>query len=299
MDKLQTMKVFVRVAEAASFTRAAEGLGLPKATISSAVQELESSLGTRLFHRTTRKVQLTQDGTIFFERCKDLLSDVEDIETMFVQGTTNITGRIRVDMSAGMAKSLVLPRLPEFLKEFPGVQVEVSSTDRKVDLIREGFDCVIRVGTLEDSGLIARHLGNLTLVNVASPEYIKKFGRPKKIEDLDEHQMVHYSPTLGMKPFGFEYFDGEKYVSRAVAGPVTVNNSEAYTAACLAGLGIIQTPLVGMQSYMDEGKLIEVLPKLRAEAMPVSLLYPHRRNLARRVQIFMEWVEKIMKDYIT
>lgn len=298
MDKLQTMKVFVRVAEAASFTRAAEGMGLPKATISTAVQNLESSLGTRLFHRTTRKVQLTQDGAIFFERCKDLLSDVEDIETMFIQGASNITGRIRVDMSAGMAKSLVLPRLPEFLKEFPGVQVEVSSTDRKVDLVREGFDCVIRVGTLEDSGLIVRHLGDLSLVNVASPAYIKKFGRPKKIEDLHTHQMVHYSPTLGMKPFGFEYFDGEKYVSHTMAGPVAVNNSDAYTAACLAGLGIIQSPLVGMQSYIDEGKLVEVLPKFRAEAMPVSLLYPHRRNLARRVQIFMEWIEKIMKNYL-
>jgi DNA-binding transcriptional LysR family regulator len=259
---------------------------------------LETSLGTRLLHRTTRKVQLTQDGTIFFERCKDLLADVDDIETMFAQGPTNITGRIRVDMSAGMARSLVLPRLPEFLKEYPGVQVEVSSTDRKVDLIREGFDCVIRVGTLEDSGLIARHLGDLTLVNVVSPEYIKKFGKPKKIEDLDEHQMVHYSPTLGMKPFGFEYFDGEKYISRPVAGPVSVNNSDAYTAACLAGLGIIQTPIVGMQAYIDQGRLIEILPKFRGEPMPVSLLYPHRRNLARRVQIFMEWIEKIMKDFI-
>lgn len=298
MNRLDAMQVFVRVAELASFTRAAESLGLPKASISTSVQQLESLLGTRLLHRTTRRVQLTLDGQIFYERSKDLLADVDELEGLFQQGATNLTGRLRIDMPSAMAKNHLLPRLPEFLALHPQLQLEISSTDRRVDLIREGFDCVIRVGKLTDSTLIARSLGKLELLNYASPAYLERFGIPQSLEDLSQHQLVHYTPTLGTKSAGFEYIENGEHKAIAMGGNITVNNSDAYQAACLAGFGIAQIPRIGAQEYVAQGQLIELLTNYRAEPMPVSLLYPNRRNLVRRVQVFMDWVSAQMRGYI-
>ncbi|WP_413557996.1 LysR substrate-binding domain-containing protein [Bdellovibrio sp. HCB209] len=298
MDRIESMQIFMKVAELGSFTGASEHLSLPKASVSNAIQQLENNLGTRLFHRTTRKVQLTQDGVTFFERCRDLLSDVDEVESMFRKDPSLVSGRIRVDMGAAIARNAVVPRLPEFLKKYPGVQVELSCSDRKVDLVREGFDCVIRVGNLADSGLIARPIGKFTIVNCASTAYLEKYGRPKKLEDLQNHFLVHYVQTWGGKPDGFEYYDGEKFRTLSMKSKITVNNVDSYTAACLAGLGIIQAPRVGKDEYLMKNKLEEILPKYKAEPMPVSIVYPHRRNVAKRVQVFMDWLESILKDYV-
>ncbi len=298
MNRLDAMQIFVRVAELASFTRAAESLGLPKASISTQVQQLESLLGTRLLHRTTRRVQLTLDGQIFYERSKDLLADVDELEGLFQQGATNLTGRLRIDMPSAMAKNRILPRLPEFLAQHPQLQLEISSTDRRVDLIREGFDCVIRVGKLTDSSLIARRLGTLELLNYASPAYLERFGVPQSLDDLSRHHLVHYTPTLGAKSGGFEFVQNNEHKTIAMQGNITVNNSDAYQAACLAGFGIAQIPRIGAQEYVAQGRLVELLTNHRAEPMPVSLLYPNRRNLVRRVQVFMDWVSAQMRGYI-
>jgi DNA-binding transcriptional LysR family regulator len=297
MDRLDRMMTFMRVAELESFTRAGASLGLPKASVSTAVRDLETAVGARLLQRTTRRVQLTQDGLSFYERCKDLLADVEEVSTMFQRGDAAVTGRLRVDMSTGIARILIVPRLPGFLARHPGLEIELSCTDRRVDVVREGFDCVIRVGALADSGLIARRIGTFTLVNCASPAYLERHGQPKKPEDLTAHRLVHYVATLGAKPDGFEYFEGERYRTLRVQGAIIVDNADAYLAACLAGLGIIQAPLMGVREHLKKGRLVEILPRHRAEPMPVSLVYPHRRNLARRVQAFMDWVEEQMRDY--
>lgn len=298
MNRLDAMQIFARVAELASFTKAADSLGLPKASISTSVQQLESLLGTRLLHRTTRRVQLTLDGQIFYERSKDLLADMDDLEGLFQQGASNLTGRLRIDMPSSMAKNRVIPRLPEFLSQHPQLQVEISSTDRRVDLIREGFDCVVRVGKLGDSSLIARPLGALALLNCASPGYIARFGVPQTLTDLNQHQLIHYVPTLGSKSSGFEYVENGEVKNLAMQGNISVNNSDAYTAACLAGFGIAQIPRVAAQDYFAQGKLVEILPAYRAEPMPVSLLYPNRRNLSRRVQVFMDWISELLIDYV-
>ncbi len=297
MNRLDAMQIFVRVAELASFTKAADSLGLPKASISTSVQQLESLLGTRLLHRTTRRVQLTLDGQIFYERSKDLLADMDDLEGLFQQGASNLTGRLRIDMPSGMAKNRILPRLPELLARHPQLQLEISSTDRRVDVIREGFDCVIRVGKLSDSSLIARPLGKLELLNCVSPAYIALHGKPHTLEDLPRHHLVHYVTTLGAKPAGFEFIHNNEPIFIPMNGNVTVNNSDAYSAACLAGFGIAQIPRIGAQEYIAQGNLIEILPEFRAEPMPVSLLYPNRRNLSRRVQVFMDWVSEQLNDY--
>ena len=299
MDQLDAMQIYVRVAELASFTQAAESMGLPKATISAAVRQLENQLGARLLHRTTRKVQVTQDGQTFFERCKDLLADMEELQTLFQTGQAELTGRLRVDMSVGVARNIVLPRLPEFLKAHPKLEIEISGTDRRVDLVREGFDCVLRVGTLADSSLVARPLGALKLISCASRCYLDAHGTPRSIDDLAGHRLVHYVSSFGARSPGFEYRD-EQGTTRFVdmAGGVTVNNSDAYQAACLAGLGIIQVPDIGIATHLAGGALVEILPEWRPAPMPVSLLYANRRHLPRRVQAFMAWVAELVRPHL-
>lgn len=295
MDRLQSLTVFARVAEMESFTAAANSLGVPKATASLAVQQLEERLGARLLHRTTRRVRLTNDGAAFYERCKDLISDADELETMFNRDGETLSGRIRVDMSTRMARFQVIPALPKFVAAHPGVELELGSTDRFVDLVREGYDCVVRVGTVTDSGLVARKLGTLPLINCCSPDYLKKYGRPRTLRDLEKHWLIGYAGTLGQKASGFEYPDGDEFKELPMKTRVTVNNAEAYTAAAVAGLGLIQVPSHGLKEELRSKKLVEVLPHLQAQPMPVNIIYPHRRQLSRRVRVFIEWLEQVLQ----
>jgi DNA-binding transcriptional LysR family regulator len=298
MSRLESMQIFVRVAELASFTRAAEAMGLQKASASMAIRQLEDHIGTRLLHRTTRKVQLTQDGRAFYERCKDLLAQVDDVQSMFQSRYQSLRGRLRVDMPSGIAQDHVIPKLRGFLRDHPLLEIEISSTDRKVDVIREGFDCVLRIGAVEDPSLIARSLGRFRLLNCVSPGYVEERGLPRTLEDLKSHLLVHYVTTLGGKSPGFEYFDGTKYRTATMNGPLTVTSADAYQAGCLAGFGIIQAPAIGLQPLIDRGELLEVLSHLRAEPMPVAFVYAHRRNVSRRVQVFMTWMGEILAPYL-
>ncbi|MES2299173.1 MAG: LysR family transcriptional regulator [Pseudomonadota bacterium] len=297
MNRLEEMQIYLRVAEMASFTKAAQSLQLPKASASNAVRQLESALGTRLLHRTTRQVQMTQDGMAFYERCKDVLADVEELETMFEDDDLEISGRLRVDMPIGLARHVIVPRLPEFLATHPRLQIELSSTDRRVDLVAEGFDCVIRVGALGDSALIARPLGQLRQLNCASPAYVARRGTPRTIDDLARHDLIHYVASLGNADSGFEYLDAGQVRTVKMGGAVTVSNSDAYQAACLAGLGIIQAPETGVGDLIVQGQLVELLPDYQAPALPVSLLYANRRHLPKRAQRFMAWVSELMRAY--
>ncbi|MEA9394897.1 LysR family transcriptional regulator [Lelliottia amnigena] len=298
MDKIHAMQLFIRVAELESFSRAADTLGLPKGSVSRQIQALENLLGTQLLHRTTRRVSLTQDGMVYYERAKDLLANLDELDGLFQSDPTSISGRLRVDMPVAVARNLVIPKLPSFLQQYPGIELELSSSDRLVDVIREGFDCVVRVGTLRDSGLIARTLGKLSMINCASPDYLARFGYPDNLDDLASHAVIHYAVNLGTRPQGFEFFNGDATVWVKTGGILTVNSTETYHAACLAGLGIIQVPRVGVREALRAKKMVEILPQYRAEPMPVSLIYPHRRNLSRRVHLFMEWLTGTMKAYV-
>jgi DNA-binding transcriptional LysR family regulator len=298
MNTLEAMQVFVRVAEEASFTRAADSMGLLKATVSVAVQQLENSLGTRLLHRTTRKVQMTLDGQVYYERCKELLSELDNLQSMFQQSGQALRGRLRVDMPSGLARLHVIPRLPEFLKAHPQIEIELSSTDRLVDPVQEGFDCVLRAGAPRDPQLIARPLGYLSFINCASADYLRRRGTPQTLGDLAKHDLIHYVTTLGTKSLGFEYPESGRYHQLPMSGPVMVNNSDAYNAACLAGLGLIQVPEIGVKEHLARGELVEVLPQYRPEPMSVALLYAHRRNLPKRVRVFMEWISEILRPVL-
>jgi DNA-binding transcriptional LysR family regulator len=298
MNRIDAMHIFVRVAEMASFTRAAESLGLSKASASTAVQQLEGHLGAQLLRRTTRHVQMTQDGERFYERCKSLLADMDELGAMFQRAPQSLRGRLRVDMNSRIASHQVIPRLPQFMREHPHIDVELSCTDRRVDVIGEGFDCVVRVGTLEDSSLVARPLGRLRVINCASPAYLEEHGTPRELSDLVNHKLIHYVSRLGQRPPGFEYLDGSVCRYLSMPGAFTVNSIDGYEAGCLAGLGIIQAPHAGIWQAIENGSLVEVLPQYRAEPMTVSLLYAQRRNVSARVQVFMDWLADVMAPYL-
>lgn len=285
---LEALTIYARVAELASFTKAAEQLGVQKARVSTSVQALETELGTRLLQRTTRSVRMTPDGEAFYERCKILLADLDELGTLFQQAPTTLSGRLRVDMPTGMARDLVIPRLGEFLAAHPQIDLELSSTDRQVDLVSEGFDCVVRVGVLVDSGLIARRIGRFRMLNYASPAYLVAHGTPATLDDLNSHLLIHYARTLGTKSPGWEYFDGTRWRFKPMRGAVTVNNAQAYQASCVAGLGLIQVP-----AMVNPHGLVEVLPAYVAEPMPVSLLYAHRAG-SKRLQAWMAWLARLL-----
>lgn len=294
MHMLDALRIFQRVAELKSFVQAAATLDLPRATVSTAVASLERELGTRLLQRTTRRVELTTDGQACLARAADLVADFDTLGSMFRSDGAPLAGRVRIDLPIWLARNLV-PRLPALLAAHPLLRIELSSTDRRVDLVSEGFDCVVRVGTLADSSLVAKPLGALRIHNLASADYIARCGLPQSLEDLARHQLVHYTSSFGspLADAGFEYVDPVDGRLRFVpmAGALTVNNSDAYRAACLAGLGIIQSPLTGVRELLASGMLVEVLPQWQAEAMPVSLLVAHRRQLPARVQRMMQWLE--------
>lgn len=297
---LDEIRIFARVAELASFSRAADQLGVAKGHVSTSVQQLEARLGTRLLHRTTRSVRLTTDGERFLERCKELLAEAEQLGAMFKPSASGLTGRLRIDMPNIIARDIVIPRLPEFLAAHPLLEVGIGTNDRLVDLVQEGFDCVLRVGTLHDSGLVARQIGEMRMLNVASPAYLATHGTPVTLADLARHRIVNYSPALSSQGAEWEYLDrgDQTYKTIPMASVVAVNGTDAYCTAALAGLGIIQTPVPGMQMSLAQGDLVSVLPEWTARPLPVNLLYANRRQLAPRVQAVMAWLTEVLTPYL-
>ena len=211
MNTLELLRTFVRVSELASFTQAADHLGLPRSSVSQQVQSLEALLGTRLLHRTTRKVRPTQDGLVLYERSKDMLANMDELESLFRQDGAQLSGRLRIDMPTGLARRLVAPRLGEFTAQHPGIELEISSSDRRVDLVREGFDCVLRIGVVNEPNLIVRPLGQLPMVNCASSAYLARYGIPQSLDDLAQHRFFAHDDPRGMEivvqrfPFAQEF----------------------------------------------------------------------------------------------
>ncbi|OMV62161.1 LysR family transcriptional regulator [Burkholderia pseudomallei] len=295
MDRIDLFRVFARVVECANFTRAADTLGMPRSSVSAAIQELEGRVGARLLHRTTRKVTPTQDGAALYERCLRLIADVEETENLFRHSIVGPSGTLRADMPGRIGRLIVAPALPEFLERYPQISVELGITDRAVNLIEERVDCVLRVGTLSDSGLVARAIGDLPLINVASPAYLARHGVPRTPADLERHRLVNYASPSNGRVAPWEWVEGDEVKRVALRARMTVNSAEAYIACCLAGLGLIQIPAYDVNAHLRAGELVEVLPDHRAAPMPMTLLYPHRQHLSRRFQVFAEWLEALLR----
>jgi DNA-binding transcriptional LysR family regulator len=299
MDKLQRFRVFSQVAEMESFIKAAHALDVPRASVSAAIQELEADLGARLFHRTTRRVQLTADGVQLLERVRLLLADAEDIDALFQTRQRDVSGRLNVDVPSRIARRLIAPALPAFLRRYPRMQLGLGSTDRTIDLVHEGVDCAVRVGNLHDSSLVVHSLGHLALINCASPDYLRKRGNPGDLEELaQKHVVVGYASPATGRELPWEYVSEGKDHTLSVPSRVAVNNAESYIACCLAGIGLIQIPRFDVQHLLDNGRLVEVMPDFRASSMSISLLYPHRRQRSRRLNAFIEWFETLIGPHL-
>jgi len=296
---LDALAIFVKVAELQSFTRAAEHLGMPKARVSARVQALEAELGVHLLQRTTRTVRTTNDGEQLLPRAKQLVLEAEEVGAMF-QGQRALKGLVRLDLPVNFARELVIPRVPELLAVYPQLELQISTTDRRVDVVKEGFDCVLSIGNLRVSGLTAQRIGVIETANLASAGYVKKYGMPRTLEDLDRHLLVHYSLNFGTDTPAFEYKAGSKYAQYPMKSVITVNSADAYRAACIAGLGIIQAPNIGLtRSDLQAGIIVEVLPDYPAEPMPVSLVHPHGRSVPKRVRAVMTWLTSLIATRLT
>lgn len=295
MDRIDLFRIFSRVVECASFTRAADTLGIPRSTVSAAVQELEGRVGARLLHRTTRKVSPTQDGIAFYDRCQRVMADVEDTENLFRQTAAQLSGRLRIDVPGRIGRLIIAPALPDFLDLYPRIDIDLGVTDRAVDLVEDSVDCVLRVGPLGDSGLIARAVGKLPLINVASPAYLERHGVPRAPGDLGAHQAVNYASPSSGRVEDWEWVEDSALRTLPVRGRVIVNSAEAYIACCLAGLGLIQIPAYDVRRHLEAGELVEVMPGHRAEPMPITLLYPHRQHLSRRLRVFADWLDALLR----
>jgi DNA-binding transcriptional LysR family regulator len=295
--ELDALRIFIEVADRGSFTRAAEGLGLSKARVSVRVAALEAEVGTRLVQRSTRAVRLSADGEAFLESARALVEAADELSRTFVS-PAEVRGRVRADVPQALARNVLIPALPRVLQAHPGLEIQLSSTDRRVDVVREGFDCVVRVGRLADSGLVARRLGRLPMTNCASPAYLAAYGVPRCLEDLDAHLVVHYALRFGADAPSFEYPEGKTYRERPMRARITVNSTDSYQAACLAGLGIIQVPRLGIGPRIQAGELVEVLPELTCEPMPVSLLHAYGRTVPRHVRLLMDWIAVTLAPHV-
>lgn len=294
MDRIDLFRTFIRVVECASFTRAADMLGMPRSSVSAAIQDLEARVGARLLHRTTRQVTPTQDGVLFYDRCLRLIDDVEETEGLFLQTSAGPRGMLRIDVPGRIGRLIIAPALPDFFARYPEIEISLGVTDRAVNLVEDSTDCVLRVGPLADSGMIARSLGELPLINVASPGYIAIHGAPAEPADLHHHRAVRYASPSSGRVEDWEWVEGDTIRTTAMSGSVTVNSAEAYIACCLAGLGLIQAPSYDVKAHIAAGELIEVMPHHRAEPMPMTLIYPHRQHLSHRLQVFADWVADLL-----
>ncbi|MDP3670265.1 MAG: LysR family transcriptional regulator [Telluria sp.] len=297
MNKLLAMEVFVQVVDAGGFTRAAENMQLPKATVSTLVQALERSLSVALLHRTTRQVTVTSDGAAYYERCLRILSDVREAEESLSRNRASPSGRLRVDVATGVANDIIIPALPGFFERYPDITLELGCGDRPVDLIEEGVDCAIRGGALPDSSLIARRVGVLHFVTCASPGYLARYGRPAHPNELAGHRCVNYFSSKTGKIHDWDFSRGDEQIRIAAPSCLAVNDSTAYVSAGLAGLGMMQMPSYAADAYLQSGALELLLEDWHSAPLPVNVVYPQNRHLSAKVRVFVEWVADLFMTH--
>ncbi|PMS38909.1 LysR family transcriptional regulator [Trinickia symbiotica] len=293
MDRLQAMQVFTRVVDTNSFTKAAETLDLPRASVTTIIQNLEAHLGVRLMHRTTRRLSLTPDGAAYYERCVRILADIDETESSLQNGNKKPNGKLRVDMPGSIGRTIVIPSLCEFHKQYPDIDLQLGFSDRPVDLLQEGVDCVIRVGALQDSSLVARRIGLFEGVTCASPDYLARAGVPQTLEDLSRFKAVNYFSSRTGRILDWAFLVDGKEVEVKMAGAVSVNDADAYVTCALEGFGLIQMARFMVLPHLRSGALQEVLPEWKPLPMPISAVYPHSRHLSPKVRVFVDWIAEI------
>ncbi len=299
MDQIQAMRAFTRVVEAGTFTKAADSLSLPKASVTKQIQALEARLQVKLLNRTTRRVTVTADGAAYYERASRLISDLDDMEASMMNAQSNPRGRLRVDVGAAIGSLVIIPALNSFHDRFPDIQLDLGVGDRPVDLISDNVDCVIRGGDLAEQFLVARRIGTLPFITVASPAYLKRFGTPTHPGELEDegHRAIHYFSARTGRPFPHIYeCKGEK-IELAGRYQLAVNESNAHTAAILAGLGVSQCTTFVAAQHLASGDMVQILTEWTRPPLPVHVVYPPNRHLSAKVRAFVDWAAELFAKH--
>lgn len=294
MDRLQAMQLFTRIVDLGSFSRAAEQLSLPRASATQIIKQLEAHLGVRLLQRTTRHVSPTLDGSAYYQRCVAILADIDETEASFSQAARHPQGRLKVDLPSSLGRIVVIPALPAFSERYPRITLDIGIGDRYIDLVRESVDCVVRLGELRESSLVARRLATLRQVTCASRAYVERCGVPATLAELDAHRAVDYVSASTGRQSPLEFVVGDRLETRSIPSNVAVNNGDAYLSACEAGLGLVQVPRYRVERELASGELVELLPDKPPPDLPLSVLYPHHRHLSPRVRVFVDWVAELL-----
>lgn len=297
MDYFTAVRTFVRVVETGSFAKAADSLELPRNTVTKLVQWLEAHLRVKLLHRTTRKVSTTNDGALYFDRMANLLEEWHEVESELSSGQKKPHGRLRVDMGASMASQLVIPKLADFRRRYPDMQLDIGVSDRPLDLVSDRIDCVIRAGEIKDPSLIARHLGDLKFVLCAAPGYLAGHPTPSHPDDLEDgHSMVRYFYAGSTRQLPLLLASQGESVSVKGSYFISVNESNALLAAALAGLGIVAGPAFMLQPRIDSGELTPLLPDWSPPAVPLHVVYPANRHMNTRTRVFVDWMMELSQN---
>lgn len=287
MDRIDAMRLFVRIVERRSFTVAAQDIGIPRSTVTQVIKQLEERLGVRLLQRTTRVVSPTLDGEAYARRCVAILAEIENAEGAF--GGAKPKGVLRIEVQGTIARHFLLPGLPDFLAEYPDLEIIMSEGERWVDVVREGIDCVLRYGQLADSDMIARRVMVMHRMTCAAPAYLEQFGSPSGIDDLDGHRMIGLRSLTTGQLASLQFAIGDDYRTITLPAPVSVTGTESYLATALLGFGIFQVPYFHAEKHLATGALVQILPNHLPPSVPVSLLYPPSGQLSPRVRVFMDW----------
>jgi len=297
LNKLLAMEVFVGVVETGGITRAARRLNLPKATVTTLLQKLETTLHVRLLNRTTRHVSTTADGAAYYARCVAILSSIRETEETLAEQRSTPRGRLRVDVPTLMARSVFVPALPDLFARYPDIDLALACNERRADLLEEGIDCAVWSGDIEDTRLVARRAGFLYFATCAAPSYLAAHGQPQHPHDLAQHRCINrFTPGgAAAAPWTFSR-EGER-VESVFPGYVALDDENSYVAAAEAGLGIAQIPAFVAKEAIERGALELVLGDWFAEPAPLSIVYPQNRHLSNKVRVFVDWVAELLRQH--
>ncbi|MBB6559070.1 DNA-binding transcriptional LysR family regulator [Acidovorax soli] len=293
MDRFDGMRAFVRVVESGSFTRAADNLGWSRTTVTQLVQQLEARLQLKLLHRTTRRVNVTNDGAVYYERVVRLLAELDDIEGNLPGAPTVPRGLLRVDVPSPLANIILVPALPGFYARYPDIQLDMGASDRKVDLIGDNVDCVVRGGSMKDEGLVARHVGDLPLGVYAAPAYLAQAGTPLHPEELRDprQRIVRYRWD---KDLPYTLRRGRETVKISARYALAIDDGNAYLTAGLAGLGVLWLPHYMAEKHLETGALVPLFTGWQIEPIAMHVAYPPNRYVSKQLRVFIDWVVELM-----
>jgi LysR family transcriptional regulator, regulator for bpeEF and oprC len=293
LDRFDAMLAFTRVVELSSFTKASGSLNLPKTTLSAQILALERRLGARLLSRTTRHVGVTDEGAAYYERVVSLLSQLEETEALVRASKVEPRGRLRVDMPAAVGHLILIPALGSFIERYPDITLEVGCTDRPLDLVPEGVDCVLRGNLIHDESLIVRKLGTFDIGTCAAPAYLERYGAPKTPKEMESHKICQIFSSKNRRFFELNFT--KNGIRTEVLGKyfAAYNDIESALAGALAGLGIVQRPLYILQEHLDTDRLALILTDYETDGIPINLLYPQNKMVSSRVKAFITWAQEL------